>query len=133
MLNKSLAYGRFTSLASVAFRRRHFRLNSDKLLAGEKIATRGHARIFETLLGSNEAKKIWRDTMKKFLVATVGLVALGVAVPASAADLGARPYRAVPPPMVAAIYDWSGFYIGANGGLGARRQHPSLLTARGPF
>src|SRR5207302_2823751 len=33
MLNKSLAYGRLTSLASVAFRRRHFRPDSDKLLA----------------------------------------------------------------------------------------------------
>ena len=55
--------------------------------------------------------------MKKFLLGEVGLVALGMAAaPASAADLGARPYRAAPPPMVAAIYDWSGFYIGANGG-----------------
>ena len=54
--------------------------------------------------------------MKKFLLGTVGLVALGIAAPASAADLAARPYRAAPPPMIAAIYDWSGFYIGANGG-----------------
>src|ERR1700675_249149 len=60
----------------------------------------------------------WRTTMKKFLLATVGLVALGVAAPASAADLAARPYTKAPPPMVAAIYDWSGFYIGANGGGG---------------
>ncbi len=56
--------------------------------------------------------------MKKFLLATVGLVALGVAAPASAADLAARPYTKAPP-MVAAIYDWSGFYIGANGGWGS--------------
>jgi outer membrane immunogenic protein len=56
--------------------------------------------------------------MKKFLLGTVGLVALGMAVgPASAADLAARPvYKA--PPMVAAVYDWSGFYIGINGGWG---------------
>jgi outer membrane immunogenic protein len=60
--------------------------------------------------------------MKKFLLATVGLVALGVAAPASAADLAARPYRGAPPPMVAAIYDWSGFYIGANGGWGSSRK-----------
>jgi hypothetical protein len=45
--------------------------------------------------------------MKKFLLATVGLVALGMAAPASAADLAARPYTKAPPPMVAAIYDWS--------------------------
>ena len=56
--------------------------------------------------------------MKKFLLATVGLVALGIAAPASAADLAARPYTKAPPPVVAPIYDWSGFYIGANGGGG---------------
>ena len=58
--------------------------------------------------------------MKKFLLATVGLAALGMAAPASAADLAARPYTKAPP-MVAAIYDWSGFYVGANGGWGSSR------------
>src|SRR5436309_15875087 len=57
--------------------------------------------------------------MKKFLVCTAGLIALSVAAPASAADLAARPYTKAPPPTVAAIYDWSGFYIGANGGWGS--------------
>jgi outer membrane immunogenic protein len=57
--------------------------------------------------------------MKKFLLAIVGLVALvSVAAPASAADLAARPYTKAPGPMMAAIYDWSGFYIGLNGGGG---------------
>ena len=37
---------------------------------------------------------------------------------ASAADLAARPYTKAPPPMIAAVYDWSGFYIGLNGGGG---------------
>jgi outer membrane immunogenic protein len=55
--------------------------------------------------------------MKKFLLGAIGLVALGIAAPASAADLG-RPYTKAPPPMIAAIYDWSGFYIGLNGGGG---------------
>jgi len=56
--------------------------------------------------------------MKKFLLGTVGLIALGMAsAPASAADLAARPvYTKAPPPMVQAVYDWSGFYIGINGG-----------------
>jgi outer membrane immunogenic protein len=54
--------------------------------------------------------------MKKFLLGTVALVTLGMAAPASAADLAARPYTKAPPPMMAAIYDWSGFYIGLNGG-----------------
>jgi hypothetical protein len=44
--------------------------------------------------------------MKKFLLGTVALVALGIAAPASAADLAARPYQA-PPPYVASIYDWT--------------------------
>jgi len=56
--------------------------------------------------------------MKKILLGMVGLVALGIAAPASAADLAARPYTKAPPPMIAAIYDWSGFYIGLNGGGG---------------
>ena len=56
--------------------------------------------------------------MKKFLLGTVGLLALGMAAPASAADMAARPYTKAPPPVVAPIYDWTGFYIGANGGWG---------------
>jgi outer membrane immunogenic protein len=58
--------------------------------------------------------------MKKFLLGAVGFVALVSAAPASAADLAARPYTKAPP-MIAAIYDWSGFYIGANGGWGSSR------------
>jgi outer membrane immunogenic protein len=65
--------------------------------------------------------------MKKFLLGTVGVVALGFAAPASAADLAARPYTKAPPPMVAALYDWSGFYIGANGGWGSSRNCWDLL------
>src|ERR1700692_4509755 len=69
--------------------------------------------------------------MKKFLLGTVGLVALGMAAPASAADLAARPYTKAPPPMVAAIYDWSGFYIGANGGWGSQRNCFTAVSATG--
>jgi outer membrane immunogenic protein len=54
--------------------------------------------------------------MKKLLLGTVALIAL--AAPASAADLAARPYTKAPPPPIAAVYDWTGFYIGANGGWG---------------
>ena len=56
--------------------------------------------------------------MKKILLGAMALVTLGLAAPASAADLAARPYTKAPPPMIAAIYDWSGFYIGINGGGG---------------
>jgi outer membrane immunogenic protein len=55
--------------------------------------------------------------MKKLLQGAVGLLVLGLAAPAVAADLPARTYTKAPP-YVAAIYDWSGFYIGANGGWG---------------
>src|SRR4051794_41761522 len=54
--------------------------------------------------------------MKKLLLATVALVALGATVPALAADLAARPYTKAPPPVMAPIYNWTGFYIGGDGG-----------------
>src|SRR5262252_3245183 len=54
--------------------------------------------------------------MKKLLLFATAVVALGAA-PAVAADLPARPYTKAPP-MLAPIYDWSGFYIGLNGGGG---------------
>jgi len=53
--------------------------------------------------------------MKKLMLVTASLFALGAAAPAVAADLAARPYTKAPP-MVQAAYDWSGFYIGINGG-----------------
>ena len=56
--------------------------------------------------------------MKKLLLGTIGLVALSGS--AMAADLPARPYKAAPV-YVAPIYDWTGFYIGANGGWGNSR------------
>jgi outer membrane immunogenic protein len=59
--------------------------------------------------------------MKKTLLGAAALVAaMSVAAPASAADLPARTYTKAPA-MVAAIYDWSGFYIGINGGGGSTR------------
>jgi outer membrane immunogenic protein len=57
--------------------------------------------------------------MKKLLLGTVGLIALGLATPAGAADLPARPYTKAPAIVAAPIYDWSGFYIGINGGWGS--------------
>jgi outer membrane immunogenic protein len=68
--------------------------------------------------------------MKKFLLGIVALVAF--AAPAAAADLAARPYTKAPP-MIAAIYDWSGFYIGANGGWGSSRKCWDSVTAAGAF
>jgi outer membrane immunogenic protein len=50
--------------------------------------------------------------MKKFLLGTVALVAF--AVPAAAADLGARTYTKAPAYAPAPIYNWTGFYIGGH-------------------
>ena len=55
----------------------------------------------------------------KTLALAVSILAASAAG-ASAADLAARPYTKAPP-IVAAIYDWSGFYVGANGGYGSSR------------
>jgi outer membrane immunogenic protein len=69
--------------------------------------------------------------MKKFLLGTVGLLALGMAAPALAADLAPRPYTKAPPPIVAPIYDWSGFYIGANGGWAESHNCVDFFNAAG--
>src|SRR5258708_18723413 len=52
--------------------------------------------------------------MKKFLLATVALVALGATAPALAADLAARPYTKAAPYVAQPIYNWTGFYIGGH-------------------
>ena len=69
--------------------------------------------------------------MKKFLLGTVGLAALGMVTPASAADLAARPYTKAPPPIMAPIYDWTGFYIGGNGGWGESHSCVDFFNATG--
>jgi outer membrane immunogenic protein len=56
----------------------------------------------------------WK-TMKSLLRGAVALVTLGLAAPAVAADL---PTYSKAPTMVPAVYDWSGFYTGLNGGWG---------------
>ncbi|UFW88379.1 outer membrane beta-barrel protein [Bradyrhizobium barranii] len=61
--------------------------------------------------------------MKNLLLATVSIVALGAVPPAFGADLAAQPvlplYTNAPQAVAAAIYDWSGLYVGMNGGLGS--------------
>jgi outer membrane immunogenic protein len=54
--------------------------------------------------------------MKKLFLASAAVIALA-ASSASAADLRAKPvYKAPPPPVVAPVYNWSGFYVGAHVG-----------------
>ena len=65
--------------------------------------------------------------MKKFAIALSAL-ALGT-LAASAADLPARTYTKAPPPPVVAVYDWSGFYIGVNGGGGGGQKCWNFVSA----
>jgi len=46
--------------------------------------------------------------------AAAAATALTLCMPASAADIAARPY--VPPPPMPMLYDWTGFYVGAHFG-----------------
>jgi outer membrane immunogenic protein len=72
--------------------------------------------------------------MKQILLAGAGILALGVAS-ASAADL-VRPSERMPvkaPAYVAPLYDWTGFYVGINGGYGFGRSSFSAPTASGGF
>jgi outer membrane immunogenic protein len=66
--------------------------------------------------------------MKKFLAAATALMALTATGAAWAADLPPPvPFKAPPPP---AWYDWTGFYIGANGGYSWGRAS-TTITAPG--
>jgi outer membrane immunogenic protein len=70
--------------------------------------------------------------MKRFLLSAAALAAF--AAPAAAADIAARPYTKAPPmPAVpAAIYNWTGFYIGGHIG-GAFEGNNSLAGNDGRF
>jgi outer membrane immunogenic protein len=67
--------------------------------------------------------------MKKILLASAGLFALSMSAPAMAADLAARPYTKAPVP--AAVYNWTGFYIGLNAGGGWSRNCWDLINVAG--
>lgn len=67
--------------------------------------------------------------MKKILLATT-ILAMGV-VSASAADLGARPYTKAP--VLAPVFSWTGFYIGADVGYGFGTSKGQSSNAFGNF
>ena len=71
--------------------------------------------------------------MKKLLLASVGILALGVAQ-ASAADMvRARPAPARAPVYVALPFTWTGAYVGVNGGYGFGSSNFSTPFTTGSF
>src|SRR3954453_21609089 len=85
----------------------------------------------QPLRGRKKRTNLGRLAMNKLLIGAIGAVAMGLSAPASAADMAARPYTKAPAPAIATIYDWSGFYIGINGGGGSSRNCWSFLDATG--
>jgi outer membrane immunogenic protein len=66
--------------------------------------------------------------MKKILAGATAL--LGTAVSAQAADMAVKaPYLKAP---VAMVYDWTGFYVGVNAGVGMGRDYTRLVIPAGP-
>ena len=70
--------------------------------------------------------------MKRFWLGAIGLVALGLAAPAVAADLPAQAYTKTPV-MIPVVYDWTGWYSGINGGWGTENRCFDSTTAAGAF
>src|SRR5438045_9293794 len=70
--------------------------------------------------------------MKRPVVALTALVAFVGS--ASAADIAARPYTKAPAP-VAAVYNWTGFYIFGGGGAGLWAADSNVQSSglAGPF
>ena len=69
--------------------------------------------------------------MKRIVATFLGASALVAAQCAVAADLSVAPLYRAPPPIVAPVYNWTGFYIGANGGGGWGRswwQSPAIAV-----
>jgi hypothetical protein len=55
--------------------------------------------------------------VKKFLLGALSLLGLAVmATSASGADLAARPVYKAPPPAIAPVFNWTGFYLGGEVG-----------------
>ena len=71
-----------------------------------------------------------KEMMKKVLLATVAVAALGTA-PAFAADLAAKTYTKAP--ALAPLPTWAGFYIGAMGGYAAEDNGSNSFDRKGGF
>jgi outer membrane immunogenic protein len=82
-------------------------------------------------------EQLERDMMRKLLLSaaglmTMGMSAIGMSGSAFAGDFPAPTYSKTPV-YIAPIYDWSGAYIGANGGWGSSRNCWDFTTPGGAF
>jgi outer membrane immunogenic protein len=67
--------------------------------------------------------------MKKYFAAAISFAAIITAIaPATAADMAVKAPPMAPLPV---IYNWTGFYIGANGGWGSSRNCWDFVTVAG--
>ena len=57
----------------------------------------------------------------KYMGSAAFMLLAAAAVSANAADM---PVKAVPAPVVAQVYNWTGLYVGVNGGWGWGQQDP---------
>src|SRR5258708_4208166 len=78
----------------------------------------------------SDPELIYLETVLKKFVAALFTVALSAAT-ASAADLAPRPYTKAP--VMAPVYDWTGFYVGLNAGGAWTNSNPTTTTVFDPF
>jgi outer membrane immunogenic protein len=72
--------------------------------------------------------------MRKLLLGSTALLALAISAPAMAADLPAAPVYKAPVIAPAPWYDWTGFYVGLNGGYSwGKSATDYTVTGLAPF
>src|SRR5947208_15370668 len=76
------------------------------------------------------AGDVFHKDLKMKRITSAAAAFAASAAPAFAADLRQRSYPAKAPVM-AAVYDWTGFYIGGNGGYGTSRNCWGVVPAGG--
>ena len=59
-------------------------------------------------------------------LATAAFAAMAAIPAASAADMAPRTYTKAPPPVMVEVYNWTGFYVGANGGYSWGRSNTDV-------
>ena len=86
------------------------------------------ARDRTRLLSWDHMQNIGMSHMRNIYFGVMSAAALSLSVPANAADLPARAYSKAPAMVPSPVYDWSGFYIGVNGGGGSAHHCWDLVT-----